>query len=183
MACHTRDACGAQCAQRLSSSQGESHHRACEPWRKCHWRRWCSCTRERRASVACDVRFPWNMTRILATRAKTLPRYRRARLRDRKRTFVTISNMLCRAKLQPPHGKEVEHTFRWSVRRVPWHRVRDAHHMQPVTRETRSSQATGTHRQLKWHRLAMPCRVVGRLEREEGGGRFASQIPETSSPV
>ena len=89
-----------------------------------------------------------------------------------------MSNMLCRAKLQPPHGKEVEHTFRWSVRRVPWHRVRDAHHMQPVTRETRSSQATGTHRQLKWQRLAMPCRVVGRLEREEGGGRFASQVPE-----
>ena len=89
-----------------------------------------------------------------------------------------MSNMLCRAKLQPPHGKELEHTFRWSVRRVPWHRVCDAHHMQPVTRETRSSQATGTHRQLKWHRLAMPCRVVGRLEREEGGGRFASQVPE-----
>ena len=64
-----------------------------------------------------------------------------------------MSNMLCRAKLQPPHGKEVEHTFRWSVRRVPWHRVRDAHHMQPVTRETRSSQAKGTQRQLKCHRF------------------------------
>ena len=89
-----------------------------------------------------------------------------------------MSNMLCRAKSQPPNGKEVEHTFRWSVRRVPWHRVRDAHHMQPVTRETHSSQATGTHRQLKWHRLAMACRVVGRLDREKGGGRFASQIPE-----
>ena len=63
-------ACGAQCAQRLSSSQGESHHQVCVPWRKCHWGRWCSCTRNRHKGVACDVCFPWNMTSILATRAE-----------------------------------------------------------------------------------------------------------------
>ena len=86
--------------------------------------------------------------------------------------------MLCRAKRQPLHGKEVEHTFRWSVRRTPWHRVRDADHMQSVTRETRSSQATGTHRQLTCHRSVMACRFVGRLEQEEGGGQSASQVLE-----
>ena len=44
--------------------------------------------------------------------------------------------MLCRAKRQPLHGKEVEHTFRWSVRRAPWLRVCDADHMQAVTRDS-----------------------------------------------
>ena len=82
------------------------------------------------------------------------------------------------AKRQPPNGKEVEHTFRWSVRRAPWHRVRDADHMQSVLRETRSSQATGTHRQLTCHRSVVACRCVGRLEQEEGGGQSASQVLE-----
>ena len=47
-----------------------------------------------------------------------------------------------------------------------------------MTQETRSSQATGTHRQLKWHRFAMAYRVVGRLEREEGGEQSAWQVLE-----
>ena len=47
-----------------------------------------------------------------------------------------------------------------------------------MTRKTRSSQVTGTHRQLTCHRSAMACRVVGRLERQERRGRFASQVLE-----
>ena len=63
-------ACAAQCPQRLSSSQGKSHHRASGPWRKCHWGRWCSCTRRRHKGVVCNVCFLWNMTGILVTGAE-----------------------------------------------------------------------------------------------------------------
>ena len=71
VACHSHDAWAAQCAQRLSSSQGETHHRVSGPSRKCHWGRWCSCTRERRAGVAYDVCVLWNMTSVLLTRLNT----------------------------------------------------------------------------------------------------------------
>ena len=48
-----------------------------------------------------------------------------------------------------------------------------------ASRDPRDSLVTmGTHRQLKWYRLAMAWRVVGRLEREEGGGQSAWQVLE-----
>ena len=70
LACHSHDACAAQCPQLLSSSQGESHHQVCEPSRKCHWGRWCSCTRKCHKGVAYDVCFLRNMTSIFVTSAE-----------------------------------------------------------------------------------------------------------------